>query len=71
MIFFVWHTLLIAAMLVIAFGLGFKLGKTKYITPKVKKVKPTLTLVDTWNDKETSQEDWLKGYRKWKSKRTN
>ena len=45
MIFFVWHTLLIAAMLVIAFGLGFKLGKTKYTTPKVKKVKPTLTLV--------------------------
>ena len=71
MIFLVWHTLLIAAMLVIAFGLGFKLGKTKYTTPKVKKVKPTLTLVDTWNDKETSHEDWLKGYHKWKSTQTN
>jgi len=63
MIFFVWHTLLIASMLIVAFGLGFKLGKTKY---KVKKSKPTLTLVDTWSDKETSHEDWLKGYHKWK-----
>ena len=63
MIFFVWHTLLIASMLIVAFGLGFMLGNTKY---NVKKSKPTLTLVDTWSDKETSHKDWLKGYHKWK-----
>ena len=66
--FYIWHTLLIAAMLMIAFGLGFKLGKTKY---KIKKSKPTLTLVDTWSDKETSHKEWIRGYNKWKSKKTN
>ena len=66
--FYIWHTLLIAAMLMIAFGLGFKLGKTKY---KIKKSKPTLTLVDTWSDKETSHKECLRGYNKWKSKKTN
>ena len=61
--FYIWHTLLITAFIVIAYGLGYRLGKTKY---KVKKVKPTLTSVDTWSDKETSHKDWLKGYHKWK-----
>jgi LPXTG-motif cell wall-anchored protein len=27
--FLVWHTLLIAGMLIVAFGLGYKLGKKK------------------------------------------
>ena len=49
--FYIWHTLLITVFLAIAYGLGYRFGKTKY---KVKKVKPTLTLVDTWSDKETS-----------------
>ena len=57
--FYIWHTLLITVFIVLAYGLGYKFGK-------VKKVKPTLTLVDTWSDKETSHEDWLKGYHKWK-----
>ena len=66
--FYIWHTLLITAFVVLAYGLGYRFGKTKY---KAKKVKSTLTLVDTWSDKETSHEDWLKGYHKWKSTQTN
>ncbi len=73
--FYIWHTLLITAFIVVAYGLGYHFGRTKY---KAKKVKPTfkhygipLTLVDTWSDKETSHEDWLKGYHKWKSRKTN
>ena len=27
--FYIWHTLLITGMLVIAFGLGYKLGRKK------------------------------------------
>ena len=61
--FYIWHTLLITAFVVLAYGLGYRFGKTKY---KAKKVKPTLTLVDTWSDKETSHKDWLEGYHKWK-----
>ena len=61
--FYIWHTLLITAFVVLAYGLGYRFGKTKY---KAKKVKPTLTLVDTWSDKETSHEDWLDGDHKWK-----
>ena len=61
--FYIWHTLLVVAFIAIAYGLGYRFGKTKY---KAKKVKPTLTLVDTWSDKETSHEDWLDGYHKWK-----
>jgi hypothetical protein len=69
--FYIWHTLLITVFLAIAYGLGYHFGKAKYTAPKVKRVKPKLTLVDTWSDKETSQEDWLKGYHKWKSTQTN
>lgn len=29
MMFYIWHTLLIGAMLAVAFGLGYKLGKKK------------------------------------------
>ena len=61
--FYIWHTLLITAFIVVAYGLGYRFGKTKY---KVKKVKPIVTLVDTWSDKETSHKDWLRGYHKWK-----
>jgi len=61
--FYIWHTLLITAFVVLAYGLGYRFGKTKY---KAKKVKPMLTSVDTWSDKETSHEDWLDGYHKWK-----
>ena len=61
--FYIWHTLLIAAFIAVAYGLGYRFGQTKY---KVKKVKPKLTLVDTWNDKETPHKDWLRGYHKWK-----
>ena len=69
--FYIWHTLLITVFLAIAYGLGYHFGKAKYTAPKVKRVKPKLTLVDTWSDTETSQEDWLKGYHKWKSTQTN
>ena len=67
--FYIWHTLLITAFIVVAYGLGYRLGKTKY---KVKKVKPTLTLVDTWKARnETSHKDWLRGYHKWKKQSKN
>ena len=59
--FYIWHTLLIAAFIAVAYGLGYRFGKTKY---KVKKVKPTLTSVDIRSDKETSHKDWLRGYHK-------
>ena len=65
--FYIWHTLLITAFIVVAYGLGYRFGKTKYTAPKVKKVKPKLTLVDTWSDNETSHKDWLRGYYKWKT----
>ena len=61
--FYIWHTLLIAAFIAVAYGLGYRFGKTKY---KVKKGKQIVTLVDTWSDKETSHKDWLRGYHKWK-----
>ena len=63
MSFYIWHTLLVTVFIAIAYGLGYRFGKTKY---KVKKVKPIVTLVDTWSDKETSHKDWLRGYHKWK-----
>ena len=69
--FYIWHTLLVVAFIAIAYGLGYRFGKTKYTAPKVKKVKPKLTLVDTWSDKETPHEDWLRGYHKWKKQSKN
>ena len=66
MTFYIWHTLLITVFIAIAYGLGYKFGKIKYTAPKVKKVKPKLTLVNTRSDKETSHKDWLIGYHKWK-----
>ena len=68
MSFYIWHTLLVTVFIAIAYGLGYRFGKTKY---KVKKAKPKLTLVDTWSDKETPHEDWLRGYHKWKKQSKN
>ena len=34
--FYFWHTLLVAAFVAIAFGLGYKLGQKKIINKKIK-----------------------------------
>ena len=34
--FYIWHTLLVAAFVVIAFGLGYKLGQKKAANKKIK-----------------------------------
>jgi hypothetical protein len=34
--FYFWHTLLVAAFVAIAFGLGFKLGQKKLSNKKIK-----------------------------------
>ena len=56
--FYIWHTLLITVFIIIAYSLGYRLGKEK-----TRSKKPTLTLV---SNKETSHEEWLTGYHKWK-----
>jgi len=74
--FYIWHTLLVAGFLVIAYYLGFKHG-VKAKATKISKVKvwkaltkkSELVSLDTvssrYSNKETSQKDWLAGYRKW------
>ena len=61
--FYIWHTLLIIVFIVVAYSLGYRLGKEK-----TRYKKPTLTLV---SDKETSHEEWLRGYHKWKKQFKN
>ena len=61
--FYIWHTLLIIVFIVVAYSLGYRLGKEK-----IRYKKPTLTLV---SDKETSHEEWLRGYHKWKKQFKN
>ena len=74
--FYIWHTLLVTAFIGIAYYLGYQFGLKKKIkvasqkklwkvlksTPK-QEVEFVNTLV---SPNETSQEDWLKGYNKWK-----
>ena len=65
--FYIWHTLLIIVFIVVAYSLGYRLGKEK-IRYKTRYKKPTLTLV---SDKETSHEEWLRGYHEWKKQFKN
>ena len=81
--FYILHTLLITAFIGVAYYLGFRYGvkakaikKSKAKVWKALKQEPHIAHNSTssilnYPNKETSQEDWLKGYRKWKSKRTS
>ena len=79
--FYIWHTLLVTAFIGIAYYLGYQFGLKKKIKvasqKKLWKVlkstpKQEVEFVDTLvSPNETSQEDWLKGYNKWKSRKTN
>ena len=82
--FYIWHTLLITAFIGVAYYLGFRYGVKAKATKKSKaklwkalKQEPHIASggsagpILNYPNKETSQEDWLKGYRKWKSKRTS
>ena len=74
--FYIWHTLLVTAFIGIAYYLGYQFGLKKKIKvasqKKLWKVlkstpKQEVEFVDTLvSPNETSQEDWLKGYNKWK-----
>jgi len=37
--FYIWHTLLITVFIVLAYGLGYKLGRTKLQRSTSKKIK--------------------------------
>ena len=79
--FYIWHTLLITAFIGIAYYLGFKYGvKAKVIKKSKAKVWKALkqqsivpvasvSSIMSYSNKETSHEDWLKGYRKWKARK--
>ena len=72
--FYIWHTLLVTAFIGIAYYLGYQFGLKKKIKVasqkklwKALKAKPiTLGQEFSGSPNETSQEDWLKGYNKWK-----
>mgnify|MGYP001277533412 FL=1 len=75
--FYVWHTLLVASFIAIAYYLGFEYGKKSKAIKKSKAKlwkalkRPTVVQGDTdpvmpVPNLETSHKDWLKGYRRWK-----
>jgi len=74
--FYIWHTLLVTAFIGIAYYLGYQFSLKKKIKvasqKKLWKVlkstpKQEVEFADTSvSPNETSQEDWLKGYNKWK-----
>ena len=79
--FYIWHTLLVTAFIGIAYYIGYHFGLKKKVKVtsqkkmwKLLKSKPkqeaeAVSIAISPN--ETSQEDWLKGYHKWKSRKTN
>ena len=85
--FYIWHTLLVTAFLGIAYYLGYQFGLKKKIkvasqkkTWDILKSKykqevefdtPEALAHAKVSPDETSQEDWLKGYNRWKSRKTN
>jgi hypothetical protein len=79
--FYIWHTLLVTAFIGIAYYLGYQFGlKKKIKVASQKKLWKVLNsthkqevevAVSTVSPNETSQEDWIKGYNKWKSRKTN
>ena len=79
--FYIWHTLLVTAFIGIAYYLGYQFGlkkKVKVTSQKkmwkllISKPKQEVEVSSTAiSPNETSQEDWLKGNNKWKSRKTN
>ena len=79
--FYIWHTLLVTAFIGIAYYLGYQFGLKKKVKVtsqkkmwKLLKSKPKqeVEVISTAiSPNETSQEDWLEGYNKWKSRKTN
>ena len=79
--FHVWHTLLIASFIAIAYYLGFEYGKKSKAIKKSKAklwkaLKRPIVVqggsagpVMPVPNLETSHADWLKGYRKWKARK--
>ena len=64
--FYIWHTLLVAAFIAIAYGLGYRFGRIKLYDRLLNGKKVKSNLVNAQSDKETSHKDWLEGYHKWK-----
>ena len=79
--FYFWHTSLVVLFIAVAYWLGYQFGLKKKIKVtsqkkmwKLLKSKPKqeVEVVSTAiSPNETSQEDWLEGYNKWKSRKTN
>ena len=79
--FYIWHTLLVTAFIGIAYYLGYQFGlKKKIKVASQKKLWKVLNSTpkqevevarSSVSPNETSQEDWIKGYKKWKSRKTN
>ena len=79
--FYFWHTSLVVLFIAVAYWLGYQFGLKKKIKVtsqkkmwKLLKSKPKqeVEVASTAiSPNETSQEDWLKGYNKWKSRKIN
>ena len=79
--FYFWHTSLVVLFIAVAYWLGYQFGlKKKVKVASQKKMWKLLksapkeeveVAISTVSPNETSQEDWIKGYNKWKSRKTN
>jgi len=79
--FYFWHTSLVVLFIAVAYWLGYQFGLKKKI--KVSSQKKLWKVLNSTpkqevevarssvSPNETSQEDWIKGYKKWKSRKTN
>ena len=75
--FYLWHTSLVVLFIAVAYWFGYQFGLKKKIKVfsqkklwKVLKSTPKEEVaISTVSPNETSQEDWIKGYNKWKSKK--
>ena len=79
--FYFWHTSLVVLFIAVAYWLGYQFGLKKKVKVasqkkmwKLLKSKPkqeveAVSIAISPN--ETTQEDWIKGYDKWKSKKAN
>ena len=78
--FYFWHTSLVVLFIAIAYWLGYQFGlKKKVKVASQKKLWKVLNSTpkqevevarSSVSPNETSQEDWIKGYNKWKSKKS-
>jgi hypothetical protein len=78
--FYFWHTSLVVLFIAVAYWLGYQFGlKKKVKVASQKKMWKLLksapkeeveVAISTVSPNETSQEDWIKGYNKWKSKKS-